>query len=104
MKVANETVTEHGLVIAPVVKVVSLNVPLHPDADETEYPVLAVTVKVAVWPWVTVTDAGEIDPLLPEAVETLIVEMIAGISEAESPPPPPQENNNGIMRVNIVVL
>jgi hypothetical protein len=51
-----------------------------------------------------VTDAGEIDPLLPEAVETLIVVMIAGISEAEPPPPPAQENNNGIMRVNIIVL
>jgi hypothetical protein len=42
--------------------------------------------------------------LLPEAAETLIVGMIAGISEAEPPPPPPQETNNGIMRVNIVVL
>ena len=45
-----QTVSEHELEIAPVVKVVSLNVPLHPEMDETEYPVLAVTVKVAVWP------------------------------------------------------
>jgi len=78
-------------------------VPLQPDADNTEYPVSGVTVNVAVWPWTTETIEGEIDPLSPEAADTLKDGVTEGISRAEPPPPPPQEINNGIRRVRKAV-
>ena len=61
---AKDAVTVHGALITPVVKVVPESDPPQPEAD-AKYPALGVTVRVVVFPWVTVCEAGEIVPLSP---------------------------------------
>jgi hypothetical protein len=71
--------------------------------DETAYPASGVTVNVVVWPCVTTTVEGEIDPFAPADAEMLKDGVTAGISMEEPPPPPPQEINKGIMRTSKAV-
>jgi hypothetical protein len=64
-------VTVQAPVIAPVVNVLPESDPLQPEAEAMKYPEFGVTVKVVVEPWLTVCEAGEIEPLEPTLVETV---------------------------------
>jgi len=72
--------------------------------DETAYPASGVTVNVVVWPCVTTTVEGEIDPFVPAAAEMLNDGVTEATSEAELPLPPPQEINNRVMKAKQTVL
>jgi hypothetical protein len=65
-------------VIGPVVYILPNKDPPQPVTDSISEPVPSVTVKLVVWPWVTVADPGVIAPVPVPEVEVVTVKVDGG--------------------------